>query len=59
MSHRRKHSLGTLTGVTAPYTIHIQTRTYAGTLKRRITLLTLDLLDIKELLILLDIERST
>ena len=58
MSHRRKHSLRTLACVATPYTVHIKARTDAGTLQRRVSGLTLDLLDVQEFLILLDIERS-
>ena len=59
MSDRRKHGLRTFTDVTTPDAVHVKTRTDAGTLKSRITRLTLDLIDIKEFLILIHIERST
>ena len=58
MSHRRKHCLCTFSGVTAPDTVHIQTWSDTGTLESGVACLTLDLLDVKELLVLLNIERS-
>ena len=59
MSLTGKHRLGSLSGVSAPYTAYIERRTDSGTLQCGVSLLTLDLPDIKESLVFVHIERGT
>ena len=58
MSNRRQHRLGTFAYVSAPYSVYIKARTDTCTLQCGVSCLALDLLDVKELLILIYIERS-
>ena len=56
MCNRRKYCLRSLSGVTSPDSVHVEAWTDAGALQSAVACFALNLLDIKEFLILFNVE---
>ena len=56
VSHRRKNCLGTLSGVASPDSVHVEAWTDTGALQSAVACFALNLLDIKEFLILFNVK---